>query len=90
MLELDRFYNCPSCHADLKREWQDSDGSVVVGSDIIGWEIRGFYDGVVYWQCPICNVVWHRFAESPGNNALRYKVETYWAEKGLTQCRDTL
>lgn len=29
----------------------------------IGIEIRGVYDGVLFWQCPDCGGRWHRFPE---------------------------
>jgi hypothetical protein len=27
----------------------------------IGQEIRGAYDGTLFWQCPDCGGRWHRF-----------------------------
>jgi hypothetical protein len=30
-------------------------------SRMIGVEIRGVYDGVLYWLCPDCGIKWPRF-----------------------------
>ena len=30
-------------------------------SRIIGVEIRGVYDGVLFWACPECGGTWHRW-----------------------------
>lgn len=32
-------------------------------SRMIGIEVRGVYDGVLYWKCPDCNASWHRWPE---------------------------
>lgn len=32
-------------------------------SRMLGIEIRGVYDGVLYWTCPECGVRWHRWPE---------------------------
>lgn len=42
---------CPACGADLR------DGT---GSRVTGNEVRGVYDGVLYWSCPDCNHAWPR------------------------------
>lgn len=47
---------CPRCHAQLDYE---EDGYRL--SHIVGVEIRGVYDGVLFWQCPFCNGRWHRW-----------------------------
>lgn len=46
---------------------------------VCGVEIRGVYDGVLFWQCRQCDALWHRFAES----------SMYWprAEKYISQFR---
>jgi uncharacterized C2H2 Zn-finger protein len=88
-IPFDRYYKCPKCHSNFRQEWNDSDGSAVVGSRVIGVEIRGLYDGVAYWECPDCRVVWHRWADSPGNRDLRNKIERFWAEHGKVVCHDT-
>lgn len=31
-------------------------------SRVIGVEIPGEYDGVLYWMCPDCGSRWHRFS----------------------------
>ena len=53
--EFDKFH-CKFCHADLSYE---VDGKKY--SKLIGVEIRGEYDGVSYWHCPVCTVYWSRF-----------------------------
>jgi hypothetical protein len=30
-------------------------------SRMIGHEVPGVYDGVLYWACPDCGARWHRF-----------------------------
>lgn len=32
-------------------------------ASIIGTEIRGFYDGVAYWQCRTCGMIWDRMGD---------------------------
>jgi len=87
---FDAFWQCPSCGADFKQEVTQKDGSVWTGSRVIGVEIRGLYDGVAYWICPDCKVVWHRWADSPGNARLRYNIEELWRDQGLTPWRGNL
>lgn len=29
----------------------------------VGVEVRGVYDGTLYWQCPDCEGAWHRFSK---------------------------
>lgn len=48
-------YQCPHCQADLRY-----DGDY---SRAIGIEIRGVYDGALYWRCPYCQKSWHRWPE---------------------------
>lgn len=43
---------CPSCGAGER--------------DIIGHEVRGVYDGVLYWSCALCKLAWNRWDESYG------------------------
>lgn len=62
---------CPSCRTDLRgapipQQYIDkgfySPGATHY-SRIVGVEIRGVYDGVLYWQCPDCGHCWHRWDE---------------------------
>jgi len=48
--------NCPSCKADLSYV---VDGNTY--SKIISVEIRGVYDGGLFYLCPVCDVAWHRW-----------------------------
>lgn len=47
---------CPLCGAELTYE---VDG--VSYSRAVGVEITGVYDGALFWACPRCGFVWHRF-----------------------------
>lgn len=55
------FLECPTCYTDLR-------GAVIPDTDppqyyshLIGVEISGVYDGVLYWECPYCQARFHRF-----------------------------
>lgn len=50
---------CPHCNADLHN------------GRAIGVEIRGVYDGVLFWRCPDCGGSWHRW--SPVNSLRLYE-----------------
>lgn len=59
---------CPLCGADLRgdripdehRHWYGDRGYY---SRVIGHEVRGVYDGVLFWSCPDCGQAWPRFTE---------------------------
>ena len=40
----------------------------------IGVQIRGVYDGVLFWQCPKCSGRWHRW---PEGHFLRERAEKH-------------
>lgn len=48
--------NCPHCQIGLAND----DGT----NGVLGVELPGVYDGVLYWQCPDCGGRWHRWPES--------------------------
>ena len=52
--------DCPGCGADLREKPAPNGGFYV---RTIGVEVRGVYDGVLFWQCPDCDHRWHRFPE---------------------------
>ena len=59
---------CPNCEADLRGEPIPAEltgsGFYAKGehySRVVGVEVRGVYDGVLYWQCPDCGHKWHRW-----------------------------
>jgi Zn-finger nucleic acid-binding protein len=56
--------DCPHCGADLgvNHRWA------------IGIEIRGVYDGTLFYQCPSCGGRWHRF---PEGDRLRARAEPF-------------
>lgn len=49
---------CPHCNADLAETLPDGR----TGSRVIGVEIWGVYDGVLFWRCPDCGGSWHRWS----------------------------
>lgn len=78
---------CPLCGANLVGERiKDSDPPRFYRR-AFGVEIRGVYDGVLFWACPDCGGAWHRF--EPGDpyraraerHMLRYAA-AYKAEQG--------
>jgi hypothetical protein len=56
--------DCPN-GCDNTRTVQRDDGTEWTGSDVIGVEVPGLYDGIAYWACPKCGCKWHRFT-APG------------------------
>ena len=61
---------CPKCNADFKGSpiSEESRKKGYYGenppshfSRLIGVEVPGKYDGVLYWKCPDCNHTWDRF-----------------------------
>lgn len=72
---------CPHCHTDLRGEPIPADylvrrdyGGATHFYRTIGVNIRGVYDGALYWQCPDCGGKWHRF---PEGNPYRQRAEEY-------------
>lgn len=71
---------CPHCGYDLRgdpipQEYRDSGfyhPDSTHYSRKIGVEVRGVYDGILYWRCPQCGGAWHRFQN---NHYLRQKAE---------------
>lgn len=65
---------CPHCLSDLTDSWTEADGNVIQGTKMIGVNVRGIYDGVLFWQCPFCSGRWHRWQpDSP----YRAKADIY-------------
>jgi rubredoxin len=68
---------CPVCQADLngpqisqeyieKGYYGDLDPAVPhYYSQLIGIDGQDYYDGVVYWRCPDCDVCWPRIGIDP-------------------------
>lgn len=61
---------CPHCHHDLTAMDEYQRPKMIPDTfppefyeAKIGVEVRGVYDGVLFWQCPSCNGRWHRFPE---------------------------
>jgi hypothetical protein len=32
-------------------------------SRVIGWEVQGVYDGMLFYRCPDCGYAWHRWID---------------------------
>jgi hypothetical protein len=54
---------CPHCGTDQRGQPIPGDPQGRRYSRTLGVEIRGVYDGVLYWQCPDCGGTWHRWPE---------------------------
>lgn len=70
-------WTCPHCGADLR-------GPKIPNSDRhysrrIGIEVRGVYDGVLFWQCPDCGGKQNRWPEDHPRHAV---AERYMAMEG--------
>lgn len=70
---------CPGCGSSMQaepipEEHRHNYGGKTHFSRVIGVEIPGVYDGVLYWLCPACSHRWHRF---PVGHALRVQAERY-------------
>lgn len=69
---------CPLCGADLRGQPIPQEAidkgyykpGVTHYSRMIGHQITGVYDGVLYWSCPDCKGKWHRFPEGDHRRAL--------------------
>lgn len=44
-------------------------------SRVVGVEVRGTYDGTLFWQCPDCEHHWHRW---PKGHGLYKATESLW------------
>lgn len=71
--------SCPHCGVDLAYEVTDPTGKTWTGSHMIGVEIQGVYDGVLYWQCPACGGMWNRW---PKDHPRYVVAERYMADAG--------
>jgi hypothetical protein len=57
---------CPECGSDwrgheIPHSARQSYGNATHFSRLIGVEVRQLYDGVYYWQCPDCKMMWNRW-----------------------------
>ena len=48
-------------------------------SRMIGVEVPGVYDGVLYWACPDCGARWHRFGGDGWGADLHKAAQPYVA-----------
>ena len=46
--------HCPNCHSDLAND------------DVLGYCLRGVYDGILYWICRRCGEAFPRFTGADG------------------------
>lgn len=63
---MEDYENCPKCGANLRgapipTEHTEQFGGEAFYSRMIGVEVQGVYDGVLYWMCPDCRGTWHRW-----------------------------
>jgi hypothetical protein len=58
-------------------DWKPEDGPRYY-SRMIGVEISGVYDGMLFWECPDCGGRWHRWAEGTYQHT---KAEPYVSGK---------
>lgn len=65
--DVPEFNLCPHCAYQLRPNM----------SNAHMYEIRGLYDGFVFWQCPDCSGMWHRWEKG---NPYRERVDR-WLEK---------
>lgn len=63
---------CPHCDSYLWRVYDDKPAQRCG----IGVEVRGVYDGVLYYACPFCFGTWHRW---PKDHHLWATAETHRA-----------
>ena len=66
IVEIDKFGSCPKCKAswdggDIPENIRQHYSPPYKWSKLVGIEIQGKYDGVSYWQCPICKTTWDRW-----------------------------
>jgi len=78
---------CPHCNSDLRAgeipvaylregmygEWKEGDPPRYFSRKIMV-EIRGVYDGGLFFRCPDCGGTWHRW---PEGSSLRKDAERY-------------
>lgn len=55
---------------ELEKRVKENYGPPYRYSKLMGIEIMGEYDGVLYWRCPECLTAWHRFT---GEKTDRFK-----------------
>lgn len=84
--EIQNPADCPHCGADLTGapipvESRHYYGSATHFDRRIGVEVRGVYDGVLFWRCPDCGGPWHRW---PAGNTLRERAADHmsWPVRG--------
>jgi hypothetical protein len=61
--------DCPNCKMSLVGDPIPDQSLPLYGGSThyrkeVGVEIRGVYDGVLYWSCPGCGWAWHRWDDS--------------------------
>jgi hypothetical protein len=52
---------CDLRGAPIPEESQHLWGGERFYSRLIGIEVRGVFDGILYWECPDCHAKWPRF-----------------------------
>lgn len=77
---------CPHCAvslvgAEIPVDKRESYGGATHWRREIGVELRGGYDGTLFYQCPDCDGVWHRWSVGSPMHA---EAERYFASRGVT------
>lgn len=76
---------CPTCYHDLRASIIPDTNPPEYYSRIIGVEIRGVYDGTLFWECPFCESRFHRFRQ--GTDLWR-KAEPYVKKLPIEAVKD--
>lgn len=62
-------------------QWHKPYGDATHWRREIGVEVRGVYDGILYYRCPDCGEVWNRFPDKPDFHPLWRKAEAEMAKE---------
>lgn len=67
---------CPNCQTDLYVTDDSQPGNAVVTHAVLGIQVQGVYDGVLFWRCQHCGHPMHRFDKT---SRLHWEAEQYMA-----------
>jgi hypothetical protein len=83
-----RLDTCPHCGVGLEGELIPAEAQALYSATNyrreIMCEVRGVYDGGLYWLCPDCGGTWHRWGDERPD--LREKAERYIHAPGVGTC----
>jgi len=73
---MSNYQKCPHCNTDLSYTY---DGNTYYRTMSV--EVRGVYDGGLFYQCPDCAGRWHRWiGDDVFSKRMRAKAEMLWHE----------